>query len=191
MADLLDDGGSGCFARRFFPGFPQFGRVDRAVAQAGQAGLGIQGNGGDRLVDFVRQPGGHFAQGVEARGVGQQGLLPLGGRRHALLFEGAAHPLGHELDQLAVHGGERRRPGPEAGEVERAVDVAADPDRYAQIGFQLEFQVAGMLAPVAGRGVFEAQRFLGAQGVAAVGVVESEDISWAISPPGVTAWTIS
>lgn len=111
--------------------------------------------------------------------MGQEGLLPLGGRRHPLLFEGAAHPAGHELDQLAVHGGERRRPGPEAGEVERAVDVLADPDRCAQIGFQLEFQVAGMPAPVAGRGVFEAQRFLGAQGIAAVGVVESEDISWA------------
>lgn len=37
MADLLDDGvGPGALRGDFFQRFPQFGRIDRAVAQAGR-----------------------------------------------------------------------------------------------------------------------------------------------------------
>lgn len=64
-ADVLDDGvGSRALSGDFFQRFSDLGKVGWIVSQSGQAGLGIQGDCGDRLVDLVCQSGGHFAQDV-------------------------------------------------------------------------------------------------------------------------------
>ena len=95
------------------------GAVDRPGAQAPHAALGVVGDGAERLVDLVRQPGRHLAHGAEAQHVRQLGLVL------ARLLLGAL-ALG---DVLAEHG--------------RADDLAVLDDRM-----QREQEVLGAVAAV-------------------------------------------
>ena len=178
MANMLDD----CVRPNalrgdFFQSFPQPGRFSAAGLQLGQTGFGVQGHRGNWLVYFMHQTGGHFAQGVEAGGMSQQRLLPLGVGDHSLLLQRPAHPLRHKLDQLAIHRSEWGRARFGRAEVQRSINLPAHPHRRAEIGFQPEFAIAGMSAPLVGGSLLKTQRRLSAQGIATVGVAQRKSIA--------------
>ena len=59
-------------------GVPDFPGIGVRPFEAPQTPGGVVDDGGERLVEFVGQAGGHFAHGADAEGVGELGLAPAG-----------------------------------------------------------------------------------------------------------------
>ena len=84
----------------------------------------------------------------------------------------AADPLTHQPENFHVGGRKGVLARVRAGKVEGSIDLAARDHRYPEIGFQLEFPVAGVVLPVRLRRMLKADGAVGQDRFTAIGIAK-------------------